>query len=295
MANTITNGDIVRVDLVGRVNSHEGPVFQVTNEAVAREEGMLEDDKHHHHYEPKLVVVGKGQVIDGLDEALVGMAVGEEKKLMLPPEKAFGKADPKKRLTMSFREFKQKFKKPPRVGDPVEMPQSHEQGRISRILQGKVIIDTNHVLADRDVYYTIKVVEKLEGEDAHLKAMIEQRMPGIPASEFQLKQDGTTLEITVPSQAIFYQQFGFSAYLLAMEIQKEQAGIETVKMVLEFKKPKQPEATALADATADDASVDGETATGDEPAKKPRKTAKKASKKADASSEATETPASDGE
>ena len=153
---TIEQGTIVRVDLTGRVNSHEGPVFQTTVESVARDEGLVEEGKHA-HYEPRLVIVGKQQMLDGVDEALVGMKVGEEKKIEIPPEKAFGNIDPKKRRVMAFREFKKSFKKPPRVGDAVDMPKSGEQARVLRVEQGKVIIDTNHILAGRTVYYTIKI------------------------------------------------------------------------------------------------------------------------------------------
>jgi FKBP-type peptidyl-prolyl cis-trans isomerase 2 len=274
----IENGDVVKIDLVGRVNSQSGPVFQCTIEQVAKDEGIY-DEKEKSHYEPRLVIVGKKMVLDGIEEALVGMEVGETKELVLPPEKAFGKSDPKKRQFFSLPEFRKKFKKAPRVGDSVELAQSHEQGRVVHIAQGKVIVDMNHVLADREVFYTVKVVEKMEGEDAKLKAMIEMRMPGIPASEFKIEKDGGTLNIAVPSQAVFYQQFGFSAYLLAMEIQREDESIEKVKYTLEFEKPKTPapkEATALAEEiVAEGASDEGAEQEVVKPAKKAAKRSKK--------------------
>ena len=42
----ITEGDVLRIHMTGRVNSHEGPVFQVTDEEVARAEGMMEDEEY---------------------------------------------------------------------------------------------------------------------------------------------------------------------------------------------------------------------------------------------------------
>lgn len=242
MSDEIQVDDVVRIHLTGRVNSFEGPVFQVTDEAVAKAEGIVDEEKDKHsHYEPKLVIVGKKQVIDGVDEALVGMKVGEEKNVEIPPEKAFGMADPKKRRVMALREYRIKFKKAPRVGDSVELPQTREQARIVRIDQGKVFLDTNHMLADRTVFYTIKVIEKMEGEDAKLNAMIEQRMPGIPTSEFKIAKAEGVLEITLPAQVSFYQQSGFMQYLLAMEIQKEFTQYEKVRFIVEFEKPKVPE------------------------------------------------------
>nr|MDO8113816.1 FKBP-type peptidyl-prolyl cis-trans isomerase [Candidatus Sigynarchaeota archaeon] len=295
---SIQNDDVVRIHLVGRVNSFMGPVFQVTEEAVAKAEGVAEDDKHA-HYEPKLVIVGKKQVIDGVDEALVGMKVGEEKNVEIPAEKAFGKSDPKKKRIMSFREFKVKFKKAPRLGDTVELQQSREQARITRIDQGKIFLDTNHMLADRTVFYTVKVIEKIEGEDARLNALIEQRMPGIPTSEFKLNKAGNVLEITLPSQVMFFQQSGFMQYLLAMEIQKDFPQFEKIRYIMEIEKPKMPEkpiepapaekkeekpagtvetAAKPADAPADDATE----------GKKGKKGSKKSKKSDDAEVPATE-------
>jgi FKBP-type peptidyl-prolyl cis-trans isomerase 2 len=299
MADEIQVDDVVRIHLTGRVNSFEGPVFQVTDETVAKAEGMAQEDKHA-HYEPKLVIVGKKQVIDGVDEALVGMKAGEVKNVEIPAEKAFGKADPKKRRAMAFREFKVKFKKAPRVGDVVDMPQTRDQARIVRIDQGKVFIDTNHVLADRTVYYTVKVLEKIEGEDAKLNAMIEQRMPGIPTSDFKITKTADVLEITLPAQVSFYQQSGFMQYLLAMEIQKEFTQYEKVRFIVEFEKPKVPdkpampeggEATPALPAKAGEESADESVDDSKADAKKAKRAPKKAKKADDAEAPAEDAPA----
>jgi FKBP-type peptidyl-prolyl cis-trans isomerase SlyD len=287
MSDTIEAGNVVRVHLTGRVNSHDGPVFQVTDEAVAKAEGMVEEGKHQ-HYEPKLVIVGRKQVIEGIDEALVGMKVGEEKKVEVPAEKAFGKSDPKKKMAMAFPEFRKRFKKQPRVGEVVELPQSKEDARIVNINQGRVILDTNHMLADRTVYYTVKIVEKLEGEDALLTALIEQRMPGIPASEFKINKAGNTLELTIPSQVMFYQQSGFMLYLLANELQKEFTKYEKVRYIIDIEKPKVPE-TPAASTPASDKPAEAPAAeiAGDEKkAKKGKKSTKKEA--ADAPADAAE-------
>jgi len=38
-----------------------------------------------------MVILGTGKVIQGFDEALMGMKVNEEKEIVIPPEKAYGK------------------------------------------------------------------------------------------------------------------------------------------------------------------------------------------------------------
>jgi len=39
-----------------------------------------------------MVVLGTGKVIQGFDEALMGMKVNEEKEVVIPPEKAYGRS-----------------------------------------------------------------------------------------------------------------------------------------------------------------------------------------------------------
>ena len=41
-------------------------------------------------YKPLTFTVGAGQMIKGFDEGVVGMKVGEEKTLEIPPEEAYG-------------------------------------------------------------------------------------------------------------------------------------------------------------------------------------------------------------
>ena len=38
-------------------------------------------------YKPLQVILGAGKVIQGFDEALIGMKVNEEKEVVIPPEK----------------------------------------------------------------------------------------------------------------------------------------------------------------------------------------------------------------
>ncbi|MGR3580820.1 MAG: FKBP-type peptidyl-prolyl cis-trans isomerase, partial [Sagittula sp.] len=44
--------------------------------------------------DPLQFEVGSGQIIPGLDKALPGMTVGEQKKLTIPADEAYGQPDP---------------------------------------------------------------------------------------------------------------------------------------------------------------------------------------------------------
>jgi FKBP-type peptidyl-prolyl cis-trans isomerase 2 len=45
-------------------------------------------------YEPISFTVGKGQLIKGFDEGIIGMKVGESKTLVIPPDQAYGQRNP---------------------------------------------------------------------------------------------------------------------------------------------------------------------------------------------------------
>lgn len=66
------NGDRVKVHYTGK--------FEASGEVFDSSEGG----------DPLEFVVGGGQLIEGFDEAIVGMGIGQSKTVTLPPEKAYG-------------------------------------------------------------------------------------------------------------------------------------------------------------------------------------------------------------
>ncbi|NJD77749.1 MAG: FKBP-type peptidyl-prolyl cis-trans isomerase [Candidatus Methanoperedens sp.] len=84
---TVKTGDNVTIDYVGSLQ--DGTVFDTSIKAVAEENNITKSD-----YKPLPVIVGKGKVIKGLDEGLVGMKVGDSKTLTITPDRAYGPVDP---------------------------------------------------------------------------------------------------------------------------------------------------------------------------------------------------------
>ncbi len=70
------DGDTLIMNYTGRLT--DGTVFDSNVDPKFR------------HVEPFEFVLGAGQVIQGWDEGLVGMKIGEKKTLNIPPEKAYG-------------------------------------------------------------------------------------------------------------------------------------------------------------------------------------------------------------
>ncbi|HIP85140.1 MAG TPA: peptidylprolyl isomerase, partial [Pyrodictium sp.] len=86
------DGDFVLVEYDLWVKD-TGSLIDTTDEEKARKEGIYDPRER---YGPRLVIVGEGRLIRGLEEAIKGLDVGKEIEVEIPPEKAFGKRDPNK-------------------------------------------------------------------------------------------------------------------------------------------------------------------------------------------------------
>jgi peptidylprolyl isomerase len=80
------NGDTISVHYIGKFPG--GKTFDTSMKAEATKAGLYNPARD---YKPLQVVLGAHQVIQGFEEALVGMKVNETKEVTIPPEKAYGK------------------------------------------------------------------------------------------------------------------------------------------------------------------------------------------------------------
>jgi FKBP-type peptidyl-prolyl cis-trans isomerase SlyD len=151
-------GDFVLVDFVGRIKE-TGEIFDLTVEEVARENGIYEPN---FIYKPVPVIVGSHMIIKGVEEALMGMNVGEKKTITVKPEDGFGNRSEKLVKLIPISEFKRQDIEP-YPGMPVTV--NNLQGRVLAISGGRVKVDFNHVLAGKELEYELeikKLIEKVE-------------------------------------------------------------------------------------------------------------------------------------
>lgn len=85
---TVKKGDTVSVNYTGSLQ--DGKVFDTNIESVAKQHNIIKPE-----YVPLNFTVGEPGMIKGFDEGVVGMKVGETRKLTIPPEKGYGLVDPK--------------------------------------------------------------------------------------------------------------------------------------------------------------------------------------------------------
>jgi peptidylprolyl isomerase len=109
--------------------------------------------------EPLTIVQGSGQVPAGLDAAFLDMAPGEEKRIELPPEKAFGPRDPARVENMPLSRLG-KLADGLKPGGKVMgfRDGKPETARVLSIAAGSATLDFNPPLAGKTVVYRIRVL-----------------------------------------------------------------------------------------------------------------------------------------
>jgi FKBP-type peptidyl-prolyl cis-trans isomerase SlyD len=117
---------------------------------------------------PLVYTQGKQEILPGLEKAVEGMHVGEEKDVKLPPEEAYGSID------------KELFQEVPKssipaaglkVGAPLQArsPDGRSMmARVSEIKDNTVVVDLNHPLAGKTLAFHVKILDvKKVKEKAH--------------------------------------------------------------------------------------------------------------------------------
>jgi FKBP-type peptidyl-prolyl cis-trans isomerase 2 len=137
----VKHGDTVKVHYTGKLE--DGKVF----------DSSIDGD-------PLQFSIGKGQVIQGLEEAVVGMNPGESKTASIPADKAYGPHRKEKVMEVDRDRFPEGLK--PEPGQKLEV--RHADGRktavtVTGVSESKVTLDANHPLAGKDLTFDIQLQE----------------------------------------------------------------------------------------------------------------------------------------
>jgi len=161
MEKSISNGDFVEVDYVGRIKD-SGIIFDTTLADVARELKLKGE------FKPMIAIVGSGKMIRGFENALLNRRAGEEFEVEIKSEDAFGEVDPKLLISVPLKHFKEKDKVRP--GAVVEFENSF--GIVRSVSSGRVVIYFNHPLAGKYLVYKIFVRRILEDDVEKVRGII---------------------------------------------------------------------------------------------------------------------------
>jgi peptidylprolyl isomerase len=133
-------GDTVRVHYTGTLG--DGTVFDSSRDG-----------------EPLEFVLGKGQVITGVNDAVTGMQVGEEKTVTVAAEDAYGPHRNELTVTVGRDQFPDDIQ--PAVGQQLQMTRAGEAFRVTvqEVAADAVVLDANHPLAGEDLTFALELVE----------------------------------------------------------------------------------------------------------------------------------------
>ena len=120
-----------------------------------------------HGAAPLACVEGAGQIIEGLEMVLRGMAAGEERRVVVPPEKGYGLREaamvqkvPRNRLPVDELKVGDQFQTGPDRQDPVVT--------IVAIEGDDVVLDANHPLAGQELHFEVHLLTARPATPAEL-------------------------------------------------------------------------------------------------------------------------------
>jgi peptidylprolyl isomerase len=133
-------GDNVKVHYTGRLT--DGSVFDSSA-------GL----------EPLAFTLGSGQVIEGFDEAVLGMTVGEKKTVLIPVEKAYGERNDELVIITPLEQVPPDLH--PELGMRLEM--GSPDGQLLRVVvtdvtDTHITLDANPPLAGEDLTFELELV-----------------------------------------------------------------------------------------------------------------------------------------
>ena len=139
---TVEKGNTIKVEYTGTLD--DGTVF----DASEKHGQLLEFE------------VGSGQLIKGFDDAVLGMKIGQEKKVVINAENAYGQHNPQLMKEIPSEQLPQTQK--PEVGMTliINLPNGAKfPATIAKVAAKTITLDLNHPLAGKTLTFKIKVAE----------------------------------------------------------------------------------------------------------------------------------------
>ncbi len=220
---TFKKGQLILLDYTAKIKDN-GEVFESTNEEEAKKHSIHDPNIK---YMPKLVSVGEGWVLKGLDDALSDVAAGDKKTIEVSPDKGFGARDKGKIRMIPLRKLGEDAEKVS-VGDTVEI--YNKKGIIRYIGSGRVQVDYNHRYAGKTILYEIHVKKSLDADDDKISAILKSRMP-VEDDKLVFKKDKDSLDVTIPEEIFRAEGLGVIKHFLQMDVFKFVPSIQEINFI----------------------------------------------------------------
>ena len=222
-------GDFLLLNFTLKVKE-SGQTVDTTYDAVAKDSHIHREDTP---YGPRFIILGEGWLPKGLEDSLVGIDVGKQTTVELPPEKGYGARDPAKMRLVPLRRFRDK------QIDPVPGAEIDLDGRpavVRAVGAGRVQVDYNHPLAGRTLIYDVSVEKVLEDENEKILNVISKRIPEVDKTKFAVARSRKELTIDVPEEAFYLSGLQVAKKAVTSDLQKYFPEIDTISFREIFKR-----------------------------------------------------------
>lgn len=162
---TAKKGDKVLIDFVGTLD--DGSVFDSTKEDTGccddeHSDCGCDDDSCGCETGPMELTIGNEEFFPQIEEALIGMAPGEKKTVVIPAEDAFGEYDEEEVFAISRTQLTDDIT--PEVGMELELTGDDDEPvevTVVEVTEDTITVDANHPLAGEDITYEIELLQIL--------------------------------------------------------------------------------------------------------------------------------------
>ncbi len=219
---SLQEGDVLRFDYTLYIDEEKKPL-DTSIEAVANEQGIHNDRKQ---YKPLTIVLGRKQVIPGLENFLLEHGDAKEPQTVtIAPGDAYGERDPAKVKDVPMAQFR-KQKIQPQVG--LELNFQGERGVITRVAGGRVRLDMNHDLAGKTLRYDIVPQAVITDATEKVHAVLENLFP-VGGYEVDVQDD--SIDLTIPDQAKFDQQWAMHKFRVLTDLRGAAGFDKTIRLI----------------------------------------------------------------
>ncbi|HKR73709.1 MAG TPA: FKBP-type peptidyl-prolyl cis-trans isomerase [Candidatus Nitrosocosmicus sp.] len=268
---TLEKGSLILLDYTAKIKD-SNEIFETTRVDDVKDNPEFDPNKK---YEPRLLGVGEGWVLKGLDEALLQSSIGTPLNIEIPPEKAFGERDPSKVRMIPLRKLGEKANEV-NIGDVIEL--DDRIGIIRFIGSGRVQVDFNHKYAGRTLVYDANIVKKLESDEEKISNLIRRRLPIDTAEvKHETKDSKSNLEISLPESTFLIEGIQIIKRGISADIFKFVPSLKRVIFIEKYENPSSATPTSSSEIETTD--KDGtDTKTDSVPESEDKKTSKTKSK-----------------
>lgn len=109
--------------------------------------------------EPLEYVHGSGQIIPGLERSLEGLKPGEERKVHVGPDDAYGPIHPQAIVQVPREQIQDGNVEAGMILSARNADGQTMQGVVTEVNEDSVTVDFNHPLAGKELYFEITIVE----------------------------------------------------------------------------------------------------------------------------------------